>query len=622
MIIQCLRHDHSLLLRHYYARRTLDVDQFEVEDQVLAGQLVVGIQNDYIVFYFYYDNGYLLALAVVHSQLHSNFGLNFRGETIDRKFYDGLRVPGTIRIFHRDLDGLLLTDGHARHSIIETFYDHTATNFKFQWCTTFGRVKCRSVAKTAMVMDLNRITCFCFLCHVLVFCFGPPARLGLQGKIYILNCAQIRRAAKIMRRVIFVVLVLAIHVGAMTQSHSGAAQFNPITTGAGQLGQYLPLLKGKHAAVFANATSMVGSTHLVDTLVKMGIAIQTIFSPEHGFRGDADAGATVGNLQDAATGIPIVSLYGSKVKPAPADLRGIDIMVYDIQDVGVRFYTYISSLQKYMEAAIENHIPLIILDRPDPNGSYVDGPVLDTAFRSFVGEEPVPVVYGMTIGEYAQMLLGEGWVKTDASNLAVPSSAVHVSTAPPSGDTPPPGATAGFRLIVIRCKGYTHHSRYMLPVKPSPNLPNMQSVYLYPSLCLFEGTGVSLGRGTSKPFQQFGAPSLPDNGYHFVPEPVPGALKPPLMGETCYGYDLSGIDVAKETGNRMSLQWLLKAYSLYPDKEHFFNGNGSGFDRLAGSSVLRQQIRDGLTEAAIRKSWEPALEHFKLIRKKYLLYAE
>jgi uncharacterized protein YbbC (DUF1343 family) len=555
---------------------------------------VVGIQNDYIVFYFYYDNGYLLALAIVHSQLHSNFGLNFRGETIDRKFYDGLRVPGAICVFYGDLDGLLLTDGHARHSIIETFYDHTATNFKFQWCATFGRVKCRSVAKTAMVMNLNRITCFYFLCHLLVFCFGPPARLGLEGKIYILNCAQIRRAAKIMRRVIFVVLTLAIHVGAMAQSHAGAAQFNPITTGAGQLGQYLPLLKGKHVAVFANATSMVGSTHLVDTLMKMGVAIQTIFSPEHGFRGDADAGATVGNQQDAATGINIVSLYGSKVKPAPADLRGIDVMIYDIQDVGVRFYTYISSLQKYMEAAIENHIPLIVLDRPDPNGSYVDGPVLDTAFRSFVGEQPIPVVYGMTIGEYAQMLLGEGWVKHDA----------------------------GFRLIVIPCKGYTHHSKYALPVKPSPNLPNMQSVYLYPSLCLFEGTGVSLGRGTTKPFQQFGAPSLPDKGYHFVPAPMPGALKPPLLGETCYGDDLSGIDVAKETGNRMSLQWLLKAYSLYPDKEHFFNGNGSGFDRLAGSSVLRQQIRDGLTEADIRKSWEPALEHFKLIRKKYLLYAE
>lgn len=399
-----------------------------------------------------------------------------------------------------------------------------------------------------------------------------------------------------MRRVIFVVLMLAIYVGANAQ----------LLTGADQLGQYIPMLKGKRVAIFANATSTVGRSHLVDTLVKMGVVIHTIFSPEHGFRGDADAGATVRNQQDPATGIPIVSLYGSKVKPSPADLAAIDVMVYDIQDVGVRFYTYISSLQKYMEAAVENHLPLVILDRPDPNGWYVDGPVLDTAFRSFVGEQPIPVVYGMTIGEYAQMLLGEGWVRSGASSTGAPAS----------------GAKPGFRLIVIPCKDYTHHSRYTLPVKPSPNLPNMQSVYLYPSLCLFEGTGVSLGRGTPKPFQQFGAPSFPDSLYHFTPQPVPGALKPPLQGQTCYGYDLSGIDVEKETGSLMSLQWLLKAYRLYPDKEHFFNGNGSGFDRLAGSSELRQQLIDGMTEAGIRKSWEPALEHFKRIRKKYLLYAE
>ena len=415
-----------------------------------------------------------------------------------------------------------------------------------------------------------------------------------------------------MRRVIIVVVgMLLVQWGAKAQ---------PLT-GAEQMGQYIPLLKGKRVAVFANATSTVGQSHLVDTLVKKGVNIHTIFSPEHGFRGDADAGATVGNQQDPATGIPIVSLYGSKVKPSPADLAAIDVMVYDIQDVGVRFYTYISSLQKYMEAAIENGIPLIVLDRPDPNGSYVDGPTLDTAFRSFVGEQPIPVVYGMTIGEYAQMLLGEGWVRSDASSHGAPTSKTPTPGAP-SPDAPLSGPKPGFRLIVIPCKGYTHHSRYTLPVKPSPNLPNMQSVYLYPSLCLFEGTGVSLGRGTTKPFQQFGAPSFPDNGYHFVPEPVPGALKPPLLGQVCFGFDLSGIDVAKETGNRMSLEWLLKAYSLFADKEHFFNGNGSGFDRLAGSPVLRQQLRDGLTEAEIRKSWEPALEHFKLIRKKYLLYAE
>ena len=370
--------------------------------------------------------------------------------------------------------------------------------------------------------------------------------------------------------------------------------YGQVLTGAEQMDVYIPKLQGKRVAVFANATSVVGSANLVDTLVKKGIRIVKIFSPEHGFRGDADAGATVGNQQDPATGIPIVSLYGVKRKPDATDLADVDVLVYDIQDVGVRFYTYISSLQKYMEGAVENHRPLIILDRPDPNGSYVDGPVLDTAFRSFVGAQPIPVVYGMTIGEYARMLLGEDWVKHDAS----------------------------FQLLVIPCKNYTHKSKYALPVRPSPNLPNMQSVWLYPSLCLFEGTAISLGRGTTKAFQQWGAPALPKDLYSFTPQSMPGATKPPSMGEVCYGYDLSTIDVAATTGNRMSLSWLLKAYALYPDKDHFFNGNGSGFDRLAGSAVLREQLHDGLTEAAIRKSWEPALGHFKTIRKKYLLYAD
>lgn len=365
-------------------------------------------------------------------------------------------------------------------------------------------------------------------------------------------------------------------------------------TGAEQLNEYLPLLQGKRIAILTNNTALVNGSNVVDTLVHRGVHIVRIFSPEHGFRGDADAGETVSNQVDPKTGIPIVSLYGSKRKPSAADLSDVDVMLYDIQDVGVRFYTYPASLQRYMESAIENHRPLIILDRPDPNGQYVDGPVLDTAFRSFVGMQPIPVVYGMTIGEYARMLLGEGWVRSDPA----------------------------FRLTVIQCKHYTHHSRYTLPVKPSPNLPNMQSVSLYPSLCLFEGTAISLGRGTDKAFQQFGAPSLPPTLYSFTPRSVPGATNPPLLGQICYGYDLSGIDVARETGDKMSLKWLLLAYRLFPDKDHFFNGNGSGFDRLAGSSVLRQQVREGLQEEAIRESWEPALQQFKTIRKKYLLYAE
>ena len=362
-------------------------------------------------------------------------------------------------------------------------------------------------------------------------------------------------------------------------------------TGAEQMNEYLPLLQGKRVAILTNYTALVNGTTVVDTLVKRGINIVKIFSPEHGFRGEADAGATVGNQKDPVTGISIISLYGSKRKPSADDLADVDVMLYDIQDVGVRYYTYPGSFQRYMESAIENHRPLIVLDRPDPNGQYVDGPVLDTSFRSFVGMQPVPVVYGMTIGEYARMLLGENWVASDPA----------------------------FKLTVIQCKHYTHHSKYTLPVKPSPNLPNMQSVYLYPSICLFEGTAISLGRGTAKPFQLFGAPSLPHDLFSFTPQSLPGATKPPHMDEGCYGYDLSQIAVPHDT---MSIKWVLLAYRLFPDKEHFFNGNGSGFDRLAGSSVLRQQIRDGLSEAAIRKSWEPGLKHFKAIRKKYLLYAE
>lgn len=362
-------------------------------------------------------------------------------------------------------------------------------------------------------------------------------------------------------------------------------------TGAEQMNEYLPLLQGKRVAILTNYTALVGGATVVDTLVKRGINIVKIFSPEHGFRGNADAGATVGNQKDPVTGIPIISLYGSKRKPSADDLADVDVMLYDIQDVGVRYYTYPGSFQRYMESAVENHRPLIVLDRPDPNGDYVDGPVLDTAFRSFVGMQPVPVVYGMTIGEYARMLLGEGWVASYPE----------------------------FGLTVIRCRHYSHHSKYTLPVKPSPNLPNMQSVYLYPSICLFEGTAISLGRGTDKPFQLFGAPSLPHDLFSFTPQSVPGATKPPHRGEVCYGYDLSHIDVPHDT---MTLKWVLLAYRLFPDKDHFFNGNGSGFDRLAGSSVLRQQIRDGLSEEAIRRSWEPGLKHFKVIRKKYLLYAE
>lgn len=393
---------------------------------------------------------------------------------------------------------------------------------------------------------------------------------------------------------------LVLHTPIRAQRTSKKTNAATILTGADQTSRYLPLLKGANIAVFANQTAMVGKTHLVDTLLKAGIHISKIFSPEHGFRGDADAGEHVGSSTDPKTGIPIVSLYGSKRKPSADDLAGVDIMLFDIQDVGVRFYTYISSLQEYIESAVANHRPLIILDRPNPNGSYVDGPVLDKKFRSFVGMQPIPIVYGMTLGEYAKMLIGEQWLDSSVNT-----------------------ELKDLRLTIIPCKNYTHHSRYDLPVKPSPNLPNAQAVALYPSLCLFEGTAVSLGRGTDKPFQQFGNPSFPKDLYHFTPISLPGAKNPPLLNQTCYGYDLSKIDVAKTTGNRFSLKWLIRAYQLFPDKEknNFFL-TGGFFNKLAGNDVLQQQLKDGRTEEEIRKSWEPALSRFSDIRKKYLLYAE
>jgi uncharacterized protein YbbC (DUF1343 family) len=401
-----------------------------------------------------------------------------------------------------------------------------------------------------------------------------------------------------------------------------------VAAGADQMDLYLPLLQGQSVAVFANPTSMVGHSHLVDTLLKKGIHIQKIFSPEHGFRGDADAGAKVGDQTDPATGIPVISLYGTKTKPSAADLADVDVMLFDIQDVGVRFYTYIGSLQRYLEAAIENNRPLIILDRPNPNGFYVDGPVLDTKFRSFVGMQPVPVVYGMTIGEYAKMLVGEQWLDPAVIGQlntihAINQSANRIDSLLATLHKQPVNVHLNdFRLVVIPCRNYTHKSRYILPVKPSPNLPNMQAVYLYPSLCLFEGTPISLGRGTPLPFQQFGNPSFPPTGYDFTPRSMPGAHTPPQMDQLCNGYDLSKINVYKDLGNHMTLKWILKAYSLFPDKTHFFNGNGTMFDRLGGTAILQQQVREGLTEEDIRKSWEPALTNFKKIRKKYLLYAE
>jgi len=391
-----------------------------------------------------------------------------------------------------------------------------------------------------------------------------------------------------------------------------------IIPGAERMEQYLPLLKNKSVAIFANQTSMVGATHLVDTLMKSGIKVVRIFGPEHGFRGNADAGEKVGNVIDKETGIEVISLYGAHNKPTAEDLKGIDIMLFDIQDVGVRFYTFISSLQKYMEAALENSIPLILLDRPNPNGFYVDGPVLNRKYSSFVGMQPVPIVYGLTIGEYALMLAGEKWLSDEANKKYA-----YYQHAKKTVDSP-------FHLLVIKNENYDHNSKYVLPVKPSPNLPDIQSVYLYPSTCFFEGTTLSEGRGTDKPFQVFGAPSLPKNLYSFTPHPTEGAKNSKHYGEVCYGWNLSGApkQVLQKINNRIQLKWLMEAYRLFPDKDHFFilpksgNMENSFFDKLAGNNELWRQIKNGISEKDIRASWEPALSDYKKIRKKYLLYKD
>ena len=430
-----------------------------------------------------------------------------------------------------------------------------------------------------------------------------------------------------------------------------------IKVGAERTQLYLPLLEGKSVGIFANPTSTVGNSHLVDTLLALGVKITVIFGPEHGFRGTAGAGEKVGNAIDEKTGIPVVSLYGAKRRPSAEDLKDVDVMIYDIQDVGVRFYTFISSLEEYIRSAREFNKPLLLLDRPNPNGFYVDGPVLDPKYRSFVGMQPIPIVYGMTPGEYATMLLGENWIKNDSKEnkeaMAVPmaeatvaSAAVEREEADRKMENEEKGKTGNsctgmekikelwdrkeFSLMVICCENYSHKSLYELPVKPSPNLPNAQSIYLYPSTCLFEGTSLSEGRGTDKPFQLFGAPSLPKTLKSFTPQPNEGAKSSKHYGKVCYGWDLSGTteQVLSQVKGKFQLKWLIEAYKLFPQKDSFFlvpksgNMEQSFITKLAGTNELWQQIRSGKSEAEIRKSWEPALSNFKAIRKRYLLYED
>lgn len=363
-----------------------------------------------------------------------------------------------------------------------------------------------------------------------------------------------------------------------------------LKTGAEQTALYLPMLKNKTVALVVNHTSVIGKTHLADSLIALGVKVKTIFAPEHGFRGTADAGEHVANGVDKKTGLPIVSLYGSNKKPSVAQLEGIDIVIFDIQDVGARFYTYTSTMHYVMEACAETGKEILVLDRPNPTGHLVDGPVLDRKFASFVGLNPVPVVHGCTVGELATMINQEGWLKD--------------------------GVKAN--LKVIKCLNYKHSTPYTLPIAPSPNLPNLQSILLYPSICFFEGTEVSVGRGTDKQFQLIGSPNPANGTFTFTPVDKPGAKNPPQKDKLCYGLDLTQVDARKEG---FTLKYVLDFYQKATDKTKFFTSISS-FDRLAGSDNLRKQIIAGKTEAEIRATWQKDLEVYKVIRKKYLLYAE
>lgn len=366
----------------------------------------------------------------------------------------------------------------------------------------------------------------------------------------------------------------------------------PLLTGAERTGEYLPLLVGQRVAIVTNQTGMIARRHLVDSLVALKVSITKVFAPEHGFRGDADAGEHVRNTVDSLTGLPLVSLYGDNKKPKAEQLKDVDVLLFDIQDVGVRFYTYISTLHYVMEAAAEQKKKVVVLDRPNPNGFFVDGPVLEPAHKSFVGMHPVPVVHGMTIGEYARMINGEGWLK---------------------------GAET-CELTVIPCTGYDHNTIFSPPIRPSPNLPNASAVYLYPSLGLFEGTLVSVGRGTKKPFQCIGYPNCPLGRYEFTPLSMPGAKDPPYRDKPCTGLDLEDYGAFQSRMDKhINVQWLIGMYENAPDKSAFFI---PFFEKLAGTSRLREQVMAGVDEATIRASWTPQLDGYRTIRTKYLLYPD
>jgi uncharacterized protein YbbC (DUF1343 family) len=361
--------------------------------------------------------------------------------------------------------------------------------------------------------------------------------------------------------------------------------------GAEQLDELLPLLQNRSVALLVNHTATIGNKHLVDTLITRGVNIKKIFGPEHGFRGNAADGEVVKNGVDTKSGLPVVSLYGKNRKPTPEQLADIDVVIFDIQDVGTRFYTYISSLHYLMEACGENGKQVIVLDRPNPHGGYVDGPTLEPEFRSFVGMHRIPVVHGLTVGELAQMINGEGWL----------------------------GEGKKCDLKVVTMKNWNHSDEYLLPIAPSPNLPNNQAIRLYPSLCFFEGTAISVGRGTSMPFQVLGNPLLKGFPFSFTPATIPGvAVNPPHEGKLCYGLDLRKAEVAK----RIDLSYLINMYNAYPDKDNFFTNpfDKNYIDKLAGTAKLKQQVRAGMSEDQIRETWKKDLETYQEMRRKYLLY--
>ncbi len=393
----------------------------------------------------------------------------------------------------------------------------------------------------------------------------------------------------------FIFLLLLIIFSYCTPHALGAQETkSEVVVGAARIDRYAAQLKGKRIGMVVNHTSTIGSTHLVDSLSSMGLRLEVIFAPEHGFRGKADAGEQVKDGRDTKTGLPIISLYGDNKKPTVAQISQCEVVIFDIQDVGARFYTYISTMHYVMEACAEQSVQMLILDRPNPNGHYIDGPVLDPRFQSFVGKHQIPVVHGLTVGELARMIKGEKWINR-AENLD---------------------------LSVIKCLNYTHETHYELPIKPSPNLPNMRSIYLYPSLCFFEGTEISVGRGTDKQFQVIGSPKLPGGKYQFTPKSGPGAKYPKHENKVCYGEDLSKFSVESLASQScLNLSFLVESYKRYPDKSKFFLKN-LFIDKLAGTDKLRKQIQKGLNEEQIRLSWKSDHEQYRKMRAAYLLYPD